>query len=188
MEAQGTTNTGAGSRGIPDGGNFGNPDSGSGGTGKRSRKEKDPVELAILTADELGGKEPEEKKPKKKRKSGKEIGDVADNFKLMLTAIFGMVGERNPIWQVHETEIDLITQPASRIFNRYVSDKTEEYSDIAMLLFGIIILTAPRIILSANMRKEGTTVNEQKRPVQPGNAGFTPKFADSIPGDGHFPV
>ena len=171
---------------ILDGGSFYNSHSGSGGTGKRSRKEKGILELAILTEEDNSPAGKEEKKTKKKKKSSKDIGDISDNFKLMLLAVFGMVGERNPIWQVHESEIDLIAQPAARIFNRYVSDKTEEYSDIAMLLFGVIILTAPRIILSASAKKEVSANVHQKTTNDRSNGASAPKFADTIPGDGSF--
>ena len=142
--------------------------------------------MAILTDEDSNPAEKEDKKPKKKKKSGKDIGDISDNFKLMLLAVFGMIGERNPVRQVHESEIELITQPAARIFNRYVSDKTEEYSDIAMLLFGLIILTAPRIILSASAKKEVSANVHQKTTNDRSNGASAPKFADTIPGDGSF--
>ena len=184
MEEQAANSIGAG--GILDGGNSDYSDSGSGRTGKRNRKEKGILELAILTDEDSNPAEKEDKKPKKKKKSSKGIGDISDNFKLMLLAVFGMIGERNPVWQVHESEIELITQPAARIFNRYVSDKTEEYSDIAMLLFGLIILTAPRIILSASAKKEVSANVHQKTTNDRSNGASAPKFADTIPGDGSF--
>lgn len=145
------------------------------------------MELAILDFADFEpnpGSEVEAKKPKKSKRE-KKLTTVADNFKLMLMGIFSLVGERNSVWQVHESELDLIVEPGARIFNRYISDKTEEYSDIAIFITGILILTLPRIILTIEQKKEGVMQAGKEKTIQQNNVTYNAKFADAIPGDSH---
>jgi len=178
----------AGGNGKADGAGAGaspgsSPSTGAGagaGTGAGKTKEEKPLELAFLTE-----KDKEEKVKKKKKKEP--VISVTENFKSLLTGVFTITGNINPVWSVQESEIDLVVEPASRLFERYISEKAEETSDIVALVVALSILLVPRIILSISSKKEkGEVKYEQKREVQSSNSGSLPKFANSISGAGDF--
>jgi len=153
-------------------------DSVAGSRNKASRKtEKEPFKLAILDQDEQG------KEPAKKKKKRKEATPaVQETFKSLLTGIFTIVGNINPVWMVQESEVDLVVEPATRIFERYVADKAEETSDIISLVVALSILMVPRIVLSVSLKKEGSEKNDKKGEIRPGSSEPLPKFADAYQG------
>lgn len=169
---------GAGAGGIP-GGSIGDTPPGASWDklpdGKPSRKQKDVLELAFLKPEEA-----KEDKSKKKRK--KETPAIADNFKALLTGVFAIAGSRNPIWIVQESELDMVVEPAGRIFERYVSEKSDEISDIFLLVTALSIMLIPRAVLTITASKKGGIAPEPERKVSPGNPSTFPSFAGTISG------
>ncbi|HSW57594.1 MAG TPA: hypothetical protein VLH15_04280 [Dehalococcoidales bacterium] len=83
---------------------------------------------------------------------------------------------------VHESEIDMVVEPASRLFEKYVAAKAEDASDIIALAVGISILTIPRVVIMLSQKK-GSVPYEQKREAEKPAGGDVQKFAGIIPGD-----
>ena len=171
---------GAGAGGIP-GGSIGDTPPGASWDklpdGKPSRKQKDVdvLELAFLKPEEA-----KEDKSKKKRK--KETPAISDNFKALLTGVFAIAGSRNPIWIVQESELDMVVEPAGRIFERYISEKSDEISDIFLLVTALSIMLIPRVVLTITTSKKGGIAPEPERKVSPGNPSTFPSFAGAISG------
>lgn len=154
---------------------------GAGAAEGRRKTEEKPFELAFLNPSD---KEDSSKKKKKKEKSP----GVQENFKHLLTGIFTITANINPIWAVQESEIDLVVEPASRLFERYIAEKAEETSDIVSLVVALSILLVPRIVMTLAVKKEekGEVRSEQKREVPSGNSSTLPKFAGAYQGSGNF--
>lgn len=167
--------SGGGAFGSSDG-RGGDPVTGGGGRRNKRNTDEKPFELAIL-------EEVDKKETSKKRKKKKEASPVIEeNFKHLLIGIFTITGNINPIWQVQESEIELVVAPATRIFERYVTAKAEETSDIISLVIALTILLVPRVILTVTAKKEGVKEVDKKGEVRAGNQGSLPKFADAFAG------
>ena len=166
---------GAGTGGIPGGSLGDTPPGAAPPDGKPARKQKDVLELAFLKPEEA-----KEDKSKKKRK--KETPAISDNFKALLTGVFAIAGSRNPIWIVQESELDMVVEPAGRIFERYISEKSDEISDIFLLVTALSIMLIPRVVLTITTSKKGGIAPEPERKVSPGNPSTFPSFAGAISG------
>ena len=166
---------GAGTGGIPGGSLGDTPPGAAPPDGKPARKQKDVLELAFLKPEEA-----KEDKSKKKRK--KETPAIADNFKALLTGVFAIAGSRNPIWIVQESELDMVVEPAGRIFERYVSEKSDEISDIFLLVTALSIMLIPRVVLTITASKKGGITPEPERKIPASNPGTFPSFAGAISG------
>ena len=150
----------------------------SGGNRKRGRQsssEAELLELAILTDDEV-------QKTTKKKSKKKSVSE--DNIKSLLGGIFTIIGTKSPIWIVQDSELDMIAQPAGRLFDKYISEKSEDASDIIALSVAIIIMIIPRLILSIALRKEGKQSNDtqQERKVETSVNTTNNSVTGSIPG------
>ena len=150
----------------------------SGGNRKRGRQsssEAELLELAILTDDEI-------QKTTKKKSKKKSVSE--DNIKSLLGGIFTIIGTKSSIWIVQDSELDMIAQPAGRLFDKYISEKSEDASDIIALSVAIIIMIIPRLILSIALRKEGKQSNDtqQERKVETSVNTTNNSVTGSIPG------
>ena len=150
----------------------------SGGSRKRGRQsssEAELLELAVLNDDEI-------QKTTKKKYKKKSVSE--DNIKSLLGGIFTIIGTKSPIWIVQDSELDMIAQPAGRLFDKYISEKSEDASDIIALSVAIIIMIIPRLILSIALRKEGKQSNDtqQERKAETSVNTTNNSVTGSIPG------
>jgi len=118
------------------------------------------VELPVVE------KPAKEEKPKRQRRTKKD-DDLNDQLKTMIAAVSGIVSSIPgcAIWQLHETEIDMVTPPAVSILKRQGLDKkASKYGDYIMLAGAVTFIVAPRLIILSK-QKGGKNANK--------NAGST---------------
>jgi len=80
----------------------------------------------------------------------------------MIAAVSGIVSSIPgcAIWQLHETEIDMVTPPAISILKRQGLDKkASKYGDYIMLAGAVTFIVAPRLIILSK-QKGGKNANK----------------------------
>ncbi len=112
-------------------------------------------------AEEKKVESPRIEKPKRPRRTKKD-DDLNDQLKTMIAAVSGIVSSIPgcAIWQLHETEIDMVTPPAISILKRQGLDKkASKYGDYIMLAGAVTFIVAPRLIILSK-QKGGKNANK----------------------------
>jgi len=105
-----------------------------------------PQEITIPISEE------EIPKPKKQRQSKKKILETKENLQQIFSIVSVFAGV---IWQIDESEAEMIAKPLDSILSRYnLLEKTEKYGDGISLILATTAVFLPRVIFTINAKRE----------------------------------
>jgi hypothetical protein len=155
-----TSNPGASTAG-------GTTGTGTGGTGGKTTGGEAPQgtpELVVLDPEKIPAQDNKPKKKKKKpSKKDVQMGELQQNIQVLLLGGFELLSKRaGSHWAISVEESEKIAEPLTRILDRMeVSEKLAAYSDYITLTAAVGITVLPRMMVSAEMKKQS-----QPRQVQ----------------------
>lgn len=184
-EAGKRTGEGTGKEPGTDTGTPGKPEAGKGtGTGTGTTEKKFPGLVTgikqgvpgLALIEDVKPEEKPKKKPRKKRQSrqDKAAEECLPAVTGLLGAVFTVAGNKNPIWQVTDSELEMLSEPTAKILGRLeLAGGTNEYADYIALFIALAAVCGPRIALTLEAKKkergaEGGKSNASK-PVTDGS-------------------
>lgn len=151
VTGEGTADSTASSSGIHD------SDNTQAGKKKRGRTKKSPSQDMEWLAEKpqeitIPISEEEIPKPKKQRQSKKKILETKENLQQIFSIVSVFAGV---IWQIDESEAEMIAKPLDSILSRYnLLEKTEKYGDGISLILATTAVFLPRVIFTINAKRE----------------------------------
>jgi len=191
-----TSNPSASTAGSTTGTGTGTGEPGTGGKTTGEGIQGTP-ELVVLDPEKIPAQDNKPKKKKKKpSKKDVQMGELQQNIQVLLLGGFELLSKRaGSHWAISVEESEKIAEPLTRILDRMeVSEKLAAYSDYITLTAAVGITVLPRVMVSAEMKKQSNSRQVQGvKPVEketPGsdrkdNVGDVPGLkaiiTDSIP-------
>lgn len=144
-------------------------------------------ELVVIDPEKIPAQDNKPKKKKKKpTKKEVQLGELQQNIQVLLLGGFELLSKRaGRHWIISVEESEKIAEPLTRILDRMeVSEKLAAYSDYLTLTAAVAITVLPRLMVSAEMRKQSNSRHVQGvKPVEKETPGSDRKdTGGDIPG------
>ena len=143
-------------------------------------------ELVVLDPEKIPAQDNKPKKKKKLTKKEVQLGELQQNIQVLLLGGFELLSKRaGSHWIISVEESEKIAEPLTRILDRMeVSEKLAAYSDYLTLTAAVAITVLPRMMVSAEMKKQSNSQHVQGvKPVEKETPGSDRKdTGGDIPG------
>ncbi len=143
-------------------------------------------ELVVLDPEKIPAQDNKPKKKKKLTKKEVQLGELQQNIQVLLLGGFELLSKRaGSHWIISVEESEKIAEPLTRILDRMeVSEKLAAYSDYLTLTAAVAITVLPRLMVSAEMKKQSNSQHVQGvKPVEKETPGSDRKdTGGDIPG------
>lgn len=183
------SNPGASTAGTTTGTGTGGTGTGGTETGGKTTGEgiQGVPELVVLDPEKIPAQDNKPKKKKKKpTKKEVQLGELQQNIQVLLLGGFELLSKRaGSHWIISVEESEKIAEPLTRILDRMeVSEKLTAYSDYITLTAAVGITVLPRMMVSAEMKKQSNSRQVQGvKPVEKETPGSDRKdTGGDIPG------
>ncbi len=139
-----------------------------------------PQEIAIPVSEE------EIPKPKKQRQSKKKILETKENLQQIFSIVSVFAGA---IWQIDESEAEMIARPLDSILSRYnLLERTEKYGDGISLILATTAVFLPRVIFTINAKREEKLKKKELMEIGKQSAETTTRSESVHPRSADFPT
>jgi len=139
-----------------------------------------PQEITIPISEE------EIPKPKKQRQSKKKILETKENLQQIFSIVSVFAGV---IWQIDESEAEMIAKPLDSILSRYnLLEKTEKYGDGISLILATTAVFLPRVIFTINAKREEKLKKKELMEIGKQSAETTTRSESVHPRSADFPT
>lgn len=164
-----TAARGEGANSNPDTSTAGSTSGTGTGTGGKTTGEgiQGVPELVVLDPEKIPAQDNKPKKKKKLTKKEVQLGELQQNIQVLLLGGFELLSKRaGSHWIISVEESEKIAEPLTRILDRMeVSEKLSAYSDYLTLTAAVAITVLPRLMVSAEMKKQSNS--RQMQGVKP---------------------
>lgn len=163
------------------------PGTGTGTGGETSGEGIQGVpELVVIDPEKIPAQDNKPKKKKKLTKKEVQLGELQQNIQVLLLGGFELLSKRaGSHWIISVEESEKIAEPLTRILDRMeLSEKLAAYSDYLTLTAAVAITVLPRLMVSAEMKKQSNSRQMQGvKPVEKETPGSDRKdTGGDIPG------
>ena len=182
------SNPGASTAGITTGTGTGGTGTGGTETGGKTFGEgiQGVPELVVIDPEKIPAQDNKPKKKKKLTKKEVQLGELQQNIQVLLLGGFELLSKRaGSHWIISVEESEKIAEPLTRILDRMeLSEKLAAYSDYLTLTAAVAITVLPRLMVSAEMKKQSNSRQMQGvKPVEKETPGSDRKdTGGDIPG------